>query len=507
MITSCLLPDGRPGLWAVDTTHQVWSAKQASTDPSSRWEAWTPMPGTPPASSITVVQLADSSLELFIVDVDHQVWHCWMQSDQADAGWTPWRRFPNQGDCLCVGAGTLPDGRTILWAFATNHQLFRCVRTSSRATGSWTKWTAFEGGQTDVLESPAYCTNVLAPPVLEKWNALATTSSVVRNVSVRDYLGAATTTDNDIQYFQRGMIVPPSAAGAGAPGNGSGSDAIAVHGDVYLHYRALRGPAGPAGLPLSDLYVDTQGGYFQYFSNGEMHSHPTTGTFLLRNGPVLEKWKELGGAFGRLGRPINDDVDTQPIGTETTVVGRFQYGTIQFSPSTGAHAVEGPIRDAYETQFGCVTGALGLPIGDQTSTPTSGGRFQDFQHGCIVWHPAGSPYAGTFQFQTMQVTVQRIQVFLDSDEILSGGISMYAWHDVSGSAEDSGASVGRLPPDEDDTHDGDTWEHHRSRQGRLDRQGVLSGLGGRLAKRRRSRRRGQLRQYGAAVCRQFPSSL
>lgn len=96
------------------------------------------------------------------------------------------------------------------------------------------------------------------------------------------------------------------------------------------------------------------------------------------NGLILEKWLETGGPDGVLGFPIADEAGT-PDG-----VGRFstfEWGSLYWSPSTGAHPVYGPTLAKWAAS-GYEAGQYGYPIAD-TVGDEDGGEYQDFQYGRI----------------------------------------------------------------------------------------------------------------------------
>jgi uncharacterized protein with LGFP repeats len=98
-------------------------------------------------------------------------------------------------------------------------------------------------------------------------------------------------------------------------------------------------------------------------------------------GKIDEKYEEVKGILGN------------PTSPETTCpdgIGRFrhyQYGSIYWTPATGAHEVHGDIKNKWAS-LGWEKGFLGYPITDETTTPDKVGRFNHFQGGSIYWTPA-----------------------------------------------------------------------------------------------------------------------
>ncbi|WP_185981901.1 LGFP repeat-containing protein [Skermania sp. ID1734] len=97
------------------------------------------------------------------------------------------------------------------------------------------------------------------------------------------------------------------------------------------------------------------------------------------SGQILDKYNSLGGAHGVLGAPTGPQQPTPGDGTYQDFTG----GTIYRSDSTGAHAVLGAIRTAYQDAGG-PGGKLGFPTSDETDTDS--GKKSTFQHGTITWN-------------------------------------------------------------------------------------------------------------------------
>ena len=65
----------------------------------------------------------------------------------------------------------------------------------------------------------------------------------------------------------------------------------------------------------------------------------------------------------------------------------FQYGSIYWTPFTGAHEVNGAIRGAWQA-WGSETSVFGYPVSDETDKVDGSGRFSLFEHGAIHWNRA-----------------------------------------------------------------------------------------------------------------------
>jgi hypothetical protein len=104
--------------------------------------------------------------------------------------------------------------------------------------------------------------------------------------------------------------------------------------------------------------------------------------------------------------------------------------------------VHGAILSEWENSWGGATGPLGFPTTGETSTPTSGGRFNDFEQGCLVWHPTGSPFVGVHAFTRLELFMDRFQA-----KGRDGGVSdqdLYVKADVRAS---TGEKLQRRYPD------------------------------------------------------------
>jgi hypothetical protein len=70
-------------------------------------------------------------------------------------------------------------------------------------------------------------------------------------------------------------------------------------------------------------------------------------------------------------------------------VSRFDFGDIYWSSATGAHEFHGAIRQYWLAH----SGNVGYPITDETGTPDGVGRFNGFQDGAIYWTPSTGAHA------------------------------------------------------------------------------------------------------------------
>ena len=157
-----------------------------------------------------------------------------------------------------------------------------------------------------------------------------------------------------------------------------------VHGSVLDRYRALGGPGGFLGLPVTDEAPTFFGvGRYNQFQGGSIYWSPATGAHEV-HGAIRNTWASLGWELGFLGYPTTDELTTPDgVGKYT----QFQGGSIYWSPATGAHVVRGPVRDKWGS-MGWEMGPLGYPVTDDAPTFFGVGRYTHFQGGSIYWSPA-----------------------------------------------------------------------------------------------------------------------
>lgn len=165
--------------------------------------------------------------------------------------------------------------------------------------------------------------------------------------------------------------------------------AHAVLNPIRDKWAILGWAAGRLGYPTTDFAPTLNGiGRFVHFEHGSIYWSPKTGAFAVLSA-IRDKWASLGWELGLTGFPISDELPT-PDG-----IGRFnlfERASIYWSPKTGAHEVHGVIRDKWGT-LGWEKGLLGYPVTDETPTPDKIGRFNHFEYGSIYW----TPQTGAFE--------------------------------------------------------------------------------------------------------------
>jgi len=158
-----------------------------------------------------------------------------------------------------------------------------------------------------------------------------------------------------------------------------GTGAHEVHGAILGHYLTMGGPSSALGLPTTDeTGTPDRVGRFNHFQYGSIYWTPTTGAQSIQ-GAIKAKWAQDQWETGFLGYPLTDE-RTTPDGT-----GRYNHlqgGSLYWTPTAGAHSVQGAIRDSWAAQ-GWERGPLGYPTSDEYPVP--GGRQSDFQGGTLFW--------------------------------------------------------------------------------------------------------------------------
>jgi uncharacterized protein with LGFP repeats len=155
-----------------------------------------------------------------------------------------------------------------------------------------------------------------------------------------------------------------------------------VKDDIRARWASLGWERSVLGYPVTDQGVARDGqSTYSNFQNGTMFNSPQYGVKYVI-GQIYQKWAYYGYDGGFLGKPMTDEL-VPPDG-----VGRlahFEGGSVYWSPSTGAHSVQGAIRDRWAS-LGWERSYLGYPTSDEYGI--TNGRRSDFQNGYIIWTPA-----------------------------------------------------------------------------------------------------------------------
>jgi uncharacterized protein with LGFP repeats len=159
--------------------------------------------------------------------------------------------------------------------------------------------------------------------------------------------------------------------------------AYQVYGEIGKKWQSLGGERGFLGAPLNDETGTPDGvGRYNHFQYGSIYWTPQTGAHEV-HGAIREKWKALGWERSFLGYPISDEL---AMADGKGRYSNFQGGTIFWSSQTGAFELHSAILPKW-IQLGGSRGFLGYPLTDETITPDKHGRYAHFQGGSIYWTP------------------------------------------------------------------------------------------------------------------------
>jgi hypothetical protein len=172
------------------------------------------------------------------------------------------------------------------------------------------------------------------------------------------------------QSFQNGDMFYSRATGAWG-----------VTINVRTRYRAAGQANGALGYPVMDTRCAlARGGCGQNFQNGSVYAASRTAPAFIVSGNVLSKWRSLGGEGGRYGYPV---MDTR-CGLARGGCGQnFQGGSVYATSRTApAFAISGPMLAKWRS-LGGEGRRYGYPLSDQRAI--AGGFSQRFQGGYITY--------------------------------------------------------------------------------------------------------------------------
>ena len=287
----------------------------------------------------------------------------------------------------CTGSNTTANGNTPLWIAPVASD----GGNSPAMPAGWTSYTfyqwatsgTFPGDQDVFAGTPAQLSAFAAgstpDKIQAKYASLGGASSYLGAVSGGEYPIAGGWAQN----YANGVIYYTPATGA-----------LAMTGPILARYQALGGPASVLGFPVIDVTPTADGaGRFIHFSGaGSIFWSASTGAHAVY-GLIRQKWAALNWERGPLAYPTTDE-DGTPDG-----IGRFNHfsganGSIYYTPSTGAHAIYGLIKQKWAA-LGWERGPLGYPTTDEDGTPDGIGRFNHFSgaNGSIYYTPSTGAHA------------------------------------------------------------------------------------------------------------------
>ena len=162
------------------------------------------------------------------------------------------------------------------------------------------------------------------------------------------------------------------------PAPASASPAATALSPIQAKYAASGGAGGPLGAPTTaETCGLVRSGCYQHFAGGSIYWSPTTPASIV-TGPVRDRWAATGWEHG-LGYPTRDTF----CGLRSGGCGQhFQFGSIYWSPATGAIRVTGAVLDRWAAT-GWEFGTLGYPTTEMFCGLRDGGCGQHFQGGSV----------------------------------------------------------------------------------------------------------------------------
>ncbi len=236
--------------------------------------------------------------------------------------------------------------------------------------GSYAQLQTLARGSAAPTTTPPVTTPTPTDPITSYYNKLGGQS----------YAGAAkgsiyNVAGGQAQDFANGSIYYSSTTGAHF-----------VHGAILGRYKALGGPAGMLGFPLTDqLPVGDGKGQYNHFKGlggSSIYWTSRTGAHAV-GGAIRYHWARLGGPKGFVGYPTTDEAATRVPGGRWN---NFSNGVaIEWKSGIGAFEIHGAIRARWGSMR-CAAGPLGFPTSDEYSVP--GGRRSNFENGMLTWSAA-----------------------------------------------------------------------------------------------------------------------
>ncbi|MBW3538129.1 RICIN domain-containing protein [Candidatus Parcubacteria bacterium] len=170
----------------------------------------------------------------------------------------------------------------------------------------------------------------------------------------------------------------------------NGDDANHLRGGPFFNpapsiieqkHRSLGGDGGILGRPVSgEFSTACRGARYRSYERGTIYWRGDVGAHFTM-GAIHQKYGQLYYECGFLDLPVTDELGT-PNGKGR--YSKFIGGSIYWSPATGAHAVNGAIKNKWGEK-GYENGFLGFPTTSEAPTACAGGRYNNFQGGTITW--------------------------------------------------------------------------------------------------------------------------
>ncbi|MBV8037114.1 hypothetical protein [Roseateles sp.] len=134
---------------------------------------------------------------------------------------------------------------------------------------------------------------------------------------------------------------------------------------INAKFAEAGGADGALGRPLSAAAAAAHAGFSRAFQSGEIYWHPSTGAHAL-HGPILARWHELGGEAGFLGFPTSDVMPGSDVRAEGFFA-HFQGGSIYWAPPSHFSGIAATVSIA-----GAVLGVGAATAPAHAPTPLNG---------------------------------------------------------------------------------------------------------------------------------------
>lgn len=162
-----------------------------------------------------------------------------------------------------------------------------------------------------------------------------------------------------------------------------------IAGLIRDKYQSTGWENGFLGYPTSSEFCHLRdGGCGNRFEGGLVLYSQATGAHYVR-GLIGDKYASMGWENSSYGYPTSDEFCGLTRGGCGQHFENHQNGSIYWSPGSGAHSVQGLIKDAW-AGAGWENSWTGYPISDEM--PEGDGRISKFEYGFISWHPATGIY-------------------------------------------------------------------------------------------------------------------
>jgi hypothetical protein len=152
-------------------------------------------------------------------------------------------------------------------------------------------------------------------------------------------------------------------------------------------YAILGGSGGFLGNP-TDIERQTPNGLgtYRHYDHGSIYWHSAFPfeAFVVY-GLIRQRWEQMGWERSPVGFPVSDEVDVGSGGGRWNL---FDFGAIVYHPAIGTFDVYGAIFRRWRALGGVVD--LGFPLTGESGTPDGRGRYNHFQNGSIYYTPQTS---------------------------------------------------------------------------------------------------------------------